>query len=227
MRTAAWLAAAALVALALLGPAAALERPQEWPSFPPLPFPHLRDGNNTTNETDVTPPALSVQSPRDGQAVKQARLTVRGTASDENGVRTVEVSVNNDAWKVASGNTSWSLAIGLKQGRNSISVRAADLAGNIARQNLSVVLDDSVRDNTGVLLSAAVTIPIVALIVLFAMRRKAPPAGEPPEEHDDLEKRLGIDKKPRDESGEALEDPEEVSRLEGSASGKKGGRGGS
>jgi hypothetical protein len=221
-RLAALVAMASLAAM-LAAPAGASALPPAWPELPVGPFPHSRDGNNTTNETDATPPALVVTSHRDNETVKEARISLRGTASDTGGLRAVEVSVNGGAWSAAAGDPVWSLSIRLEEGKNTVSVRAIDLAGNAARQNLSLVLDTSANNNSGILLSAAVIVPLVALIVLFSLRRRAPPAGEETaEEHDGLEKRLGLEGKPRDETGAGLANPEEVTRLDRAPPGKKG-----
>jgi hypothetical protein len=218
------LAAVALLALALAAPAGAISRSHSWPGLPAISFPHLRDGNNTTgNETDLSPPVLVITSHRDRETVKESRITLRGTASDASGVQSVEVSINGGDWAAASGNLTWSLPVRLEEGRNSVSVRATDLAGNVAEQNISIVLDTAVKDNSGLLLASAVIIPVVALIVLFILRRRAPPAGSSTKEDDVVEKRLGLEGRERDTTGEELGDSEEVTRLEESTARKERG----
>jgi hypothetical protein len=215
LRALAPLAAIALLAVVLAAPAGASPVPPVWPGLPVLPHAHSRDGNNTTgNATDTTPPVLAITSHHDGETVRESRITLRGTASDAGGVGSVEVSLNGGDWAAASGNLTWSLPVRLEDGRNSVSVRATDLAGNAAEQNISVTLDTTVKDNTGVLLAAAVIIPVVALIVLFILRRRAPPAKDPDDEPDGVEKRLGQEDRERDTTGEELGDSEEVTRLE-------------
>jgi hypothetical protein len=224
MRRLAALVALASLAAMLAAPAGASALPPAWPGLPVLPFMHLREGNNTTNETDVAPPAIAVTSHKDRETVKESKITLRGTAADESGVRSVEVAVNGGPWANASGNLTWSLPVRLEQGRNSVSVRASDAVGNAAWQNLSIVLETPAQDNSGVLLAAAVIIPVVALILLFSIRRKATPAGETEEEHTDLEKRLGLDSKQRDGTDAGLEDSEEATRIEKPPARRKGGK---
>jgi len=225
LRLLAPLAVLALLAMVLAVPAGASPRSPSRPDLPALPFPHLRDGNNTTgNETDTTPPSLVVTSHRDRETVKESRVTLRGTAADGSGIRSVEVRVNGGNWTGASGNLSWSLPIKLEEGHNTVSVRATDSFGNPTQQDLSIVLDTSTRDNSGILLSAAVIIPVVALLVLFATRRKAAPAGESEKEHDELEKRLGLAGRERDDTGAELGDSEEVTRLDEAPARKEGGK---
>ena len=211
-------AACAVMALALsalVAPALAAAREPLLPGLPELPHQHGREGNNTTgNGTDTTPPAIAITSHHDRETLKESKITLRGTASDAGGLLAVEVSVNRGAWTPAAEPSAWAVPIRLAEGRNTVSARATDLAGNVAYQNISIVVDNSVRDNTGILLAAAVIIPVAAVIVLFTTRRKPAPAGETPENHSKLEKELGLEGKKRDDTGAELEDSEEVTRLD-------------
>jgi len=215
LRPLAALTAMLLLALLVAVPGGAHPQPPSWPGLPGLPFSHLREGNNTTgNETDTAPPALAITSHKDRETVKEASVTVRGSVSDPGGVRLVEVGVNGGAFVSATGNSTWSLPIRLEEGSNTIVVRASDLGGNFAELNISIVLSTAADDNSGILLASALIIPVVALIILFVMRRKALPAGEEPDEHDELEKRLGLAGKERDDTGAGLQDSEEVTRID-------------
>ncbi|HEX2013804.1 MAG TPA: cellulase family glycosylhydrolase, partial [Nitrososphaera sp.] len=59
-------------------------------------------------------------------------ILVTGTASDNAGVKLVEVAVNDGPFVAAKGTTSWQTSItDMKDGMNTITVRAIDDAGNI------------------------------------------------------------------------------------------------
>lgn len=219
-------AALVLLSLVLASQPGASALPHSWPGFPALPFPHLREENNTTPPPpDITPPSLALTSHKDRETVKEPGVTLRGSSSDESGVRSVEVMVNGRAWVTASGNATWSVPIRLEEGSNTVLVRATDFAGNTAQRNISLVLSAPIKENSGVLLAAAIVIPIVVMIVLFATRRRPRPAAEMPEELGDIEKRLAMEGKKRDPSGAGLGDSKEATRIDGRPARKKGSKG--
>jgi endo-1,4-beta-xylanase len=59
---------------------------------------------------DTTAPTGSFSSPTAGSTVS-GTITVRGTASDNVAVATVEVRVDSGAYRLASGTTNWSHSI--------------------------------------------------------------------------------------------------------------------
>lgn len=61
-----------------------------------------------------------------------ARLTLRGTASDDKQLAKVEFRVGNGAFRNTNGTASWSATAKLKKGRNTIQVKATDSAGNLS-----------------------------------------------------------------------------------------------
>jgi len=80
---------------------------------------------------DTTRPQILITSPANGSTLSNATFTLSGTASDENGVFKVEVSLSAISWWMATGTTSWSypgLTIGT--GISTIYARATDVAGN-------------------------------------------------------------------------------------------------
>jgi hypothetical protein len=83
-----------------------------------------------TFANDHTPPNLSVSSPGNGQRFSSANITVRGTASDDFGLRGVFVRLNGNRWVKAEGGASWSLPLTLRAGRNVITISAADYNNN-------------------------------------------------------------------------------------------------
>ena len=168
-----------LIALIIL-PGAVLALPDVPPSinFDPshFPLPGPRNGNNTTNQTDTAVPVLEILGPRDLSEVKDPGLTVQGTASDESGIRLVSVRLNSADPVQAQGNTSWSIQLKLKEGRNTITVISEDFAGNTASQTISVIYKTEMPGSGGVILAVAVLVLIVVLIALASFRspRKAP-----------------------------------------------------
>lgn len=98
-------------------------------------------GNSTSSSSvtltvniDTTPPTVAITSPANGQTLNASSATVSGTASDPGspatGVSLVEVRINNSAWMSAAGTTSWTKAVSLNLGGNSIEARSRDNAGN-------------------------------------------------------------------------------------------------
>ncbi|MFL5799744.1 MAG: Ig-like domain-containing protein [Actinomycetota bacterium] len=81
---------------------------------------------------DTTPPSVTITQPQGGAAVSGI-IEVSGTASDDNGVAKVEVSMDGGTLKTASGTTSWSTSIDTSayvDANHTITARAVDLAGN-------------------------------------------------------------------------------------------------
>lgn len=87
----------------------------------------------TYNPPDTTAPTLSIGSPTNGQVFTTANITVSGTAADAVGVTSVMVN-----GVTATGTTSWSRAITLVSGSNTINVQARDAAGNTNSQTIQV-----------------------------------------------------------------------------------------
>jgi hypothetical protein len=75
---------------------------------------------------DASPPKVDITSPADGTQASQADIAVSGTSSDDTKVDKVEVAVNNGAWTLATGTTSWSAQVTLSEGGNSICAKATD-----------------------------------------------------------------------------------------------------
>ena len=89
--------------------------------------------------TDTTPPALTIASPSSTSiSTTASALTFSGTASDNVGVTSVIWATNTGQSGVASGTTNWSAAVPLLIGSNSVTIRAADAAGNIAWRSVVV-----------------------------------------------------------------------------------------
>ena len=78
---------------------------------------------------DTKKPTLVVTSNVPGSTTN-AKLTIKGTASDNSSVSKVQFQVNGGAAKDATGTTTWQFKASLKPGQNTIKVFAVDSVGN-------------------------------------------------------------------------------------------------
>jgi len=103
------------------------------------------DGNHATQtsvtfKVDTVPPVLNVTSPVDGLITNEPTLVVEGTTNDASS--SVSVKVNGQTATVAA-DGSFSKAITLTEGSNTITVIATDLAGQSTTVTRTVTLDTS------------------------------------------------------------------------------------
>jgi hypothetical protein len=92
-----------------------------------------------SGSTDTTAPSLTITSPSSGtMSTTAASVTIAGIASDNVGVALVSWATNFGQAGVASGTTAWSAAIPLIVGNNSVTVRAADAAGNVGWRSVVI-----------------------------------------------------------------------------------------
>lgn len=119
------------------------------------------DGNAAAQKTtsytvDTVPPTLNVTAPEAGLITNSASLTVRGTTNDATSSPvTVKVSLNgvDKGAATVSADGSFTKALTLANGSNTIVVTATDAAGKSSSVTRTVTLDTSVP----VIQSAAVT----------------------------------------------------------------------
>ena len=119
------------------------------------------DGNAAAQKTtsytvDTVPPTLNVTTPEAGLITNSASLTVRGTTNDATSSPvTVRVSLNgvDKGTATVSADGSFTKALTLANGSNTIVVTATDAAGKSSSVTRTVTLDTSVP----VIQSAAVT----------------------------------------------------------------------
>lgn len=119
------------------------------------------DGNAATQKAtsytvDTVPPTLNVTAPEAGLITNSASLTVRGTTNDATSSPvTVKVSLNgvDKGAATVSADGSFTKALTLANGSNTIVVTATDAAGKSSSVTRTVTLDTSVP----VIQSAAVT----------------------------------------------------------------------
>lgn len=102
------------------------------------------DGNAASAKTvsftvDTVPPTLSVSAPAEGLVTNAQELTVTGTTNDATS-KPVTVTVNGEAVAV-NGDGTFSKAITLASGTNTVTVIATDKAGKTTTVTRTVVLD--------------------------------------------------------------------------------------
>ena len=139
----------------------------------------------TPIQPDTTRPNVTISSPPNGAAVQSVTVTVMGTALDNIAVEKVEVSVDGMTWVTASGTTSWSATLTLRQGSNTITARATDTSGNVATTTVTVTTEVPMPAPEGLPLLflsflAGGAILVAALLVLFYLLRRRKRGGAQP-----------------------------------------------
>lgn len=95
--------------------------------------------------TDQTIPTVAITSHTDEQSVTEPGITLSGTAADNIALSSVEVNLNGAGWVAATGTTSWSKALTLVDGSNTIDVRSKDNSNNYsATAHIDVIFNDTV-----------------------------------------------------------------------------------
>lgn len=110
------------------------------------------DGNaaaakSTTFKVDTVPPTLNVTAPAEGLATNNASLTVQGTTNDATSSPvTVNIRLNgtDQGAVTVNANGSFSKAVTLTEGNNTIVITATDAAGKASSITRNVILDTSV-----------------------------------------------------------------------------------
>jgi len=137
---------------------------------------------------DTTLPTIAITSPTTGATLTSTTVTVRGTASDNVAIEKVEVSLDGTTWVLATGTTSWSASLTLREGANTITARATDTSGNMATASVVVTVDLAPPAPKGApllvlgLVGAAVAIAALVPAVYLLRRRKRGRAGPPAEQ---------------------------------------------
>ncbi len=90
-----------------------------------------------------TRPVVNITSHTDGQTVNNANITLAGNATDaDDNINSMTVSLNGGAPQPisisASQNVSWSKALTLNQGANTVNVVATDAAGNTGNRQITI-----------------------------------------------------------------------------------------
>ena len=102
-------------------------------------------GNNSEIKTenyviDVTPPVLTISTLSDGAYTNNETLNIAGTVTDETNVN--EITINGAITPLDPDN-SFSYALLLQSGINSITITATDSVGNQAADTRTVILDQA------------------------------------------------------------------------------------
>ncbi len=96
---------------------------------------------------DAANPTVTIASPPNNDVFwggpSGPNQTISGTASDDVGLRRVDVSLNGGAWQLATGKTSWTVNVTLAPGRNQVKARAKDKAGKFGYDTITVNYDTS------------------------------------------------------------------------------------
>jgi N-acetylneuraminic acid mutarotase len=92
----------------------------------------------TVNYANTTP-SLSVSTLGDGSVTRAATLNITGTATSVNGIKSL--TVNGSPLTVNAGTGSFSTAITLAEGANTISVVATDMANQTTSDTRTITLD--------------------------------------------------------------------------------------
>ena len=98
---------------------------------------------SATPEADAVPPTVAISSPQADAILHAATVTVTGTASDDVAVEKIEASSDGATWILASGTSSWSVTLTLREGSNTIRVRATDTSGKTGSASVRVMIDSA------------------------------------------------------------------------------------
>jgi len=79
---------------------------------------------------DTIPPQITITFPSNSTVLLYANVTVKGNASDDEGIQTVELSTDNVTWVRTNGTASWTANLTIGPGTTTIYARATDTAGN-------------------------------------------------------------------------------------------------
>jgi uncharacterized repeat protein (TIGR03803 family) len=114
-------------------------------SNPTLTFTMTNDLVINANFRDITPPAISITSPKANAKFSNAVnvITVSGKATDNVGLTNVGVRINNGTWQTAPAtgtSFSWSIdASPVKRGTNFVDAYAMDIDGNLATNTVKFI----------------------------------------------------------------------------------------
>lgn len=126
----------------LVSQSAAITRTQASPPVPaPVPAPTPAPTPTPTPtptpaspapSANTTPPSLTIMSPASTSvSTSAASMVFSGTASDNVGVTSVTWTTNTGGAGTSTGTTQWSATVPLLVGSNTVTIRAADAAGNV------------------------------------------------------------------------------------------------
>jgi len=101
-------------------------------------------GNETEQtinvDIDSSDPLLTVTNPQSDLITQDTTPYFSGTASDSNGISSVQVRIDSGSWLTASGTTSWSLSPSVSYGDRIITIRAWDNFNNYTDLSRSITV---------------------------------------------------------------------------------------
>lgn len=122
----------------------------------------------------ATRPSVAITSPAADDILRDATVTVTGTASDDVEVVRVEVSADRVAWVPAEGTTSWEATLILAEGTHTLTARVTDNGGNENTTSVVVRIVLSAEPfplvYVPVIAGVATVAVLVAAVVLYARR---------------------------------------------------------
>jgi hypothetical protein len=104
----------------------------------------------------TTPPAVTITSPANGQAFRDATVTVRGHAASRNHVASIRINGKPYRYDLAREGIDFALDVPLEDDATAITVEATDLTGKVTRSEIPVTVD---REGPSFSLSAISRIP--------------------------------------------------------------------
>jgi cobalamin biosynthesis Mg chelatase CobN len=129
---------------------------------------------------DREAPALLLSSPEPDSVVRSRQLTLAGTVADANGVESIEVSVDGGEWTSIPVQATWSTVVDLGDwGSHTLTVRARDVAGNLAEASILVKAeeDQALITSSGslALVLIVLILCVTAIVLVWMMKRGGPP----------------------------------------------------
>ena len=83
----------------------------------------------------ISKPVVTITPPVPKETTKKS-ITIKGAASDPNGISKVRYQINGGALKTAKGSSQWRITSSLKEGDNKISIFAEDPWGDLSRKKV-------------------------------------------------------------------------------------------
>jgi hypothetical protein len=105
---------------------------------------------DVSNATDTTAPKITIGAPADGSTAS-GTFTVSGTASDGTGLASIDVRIDGDTWKAATGAANWSASFdstAYGDGSHTVTARALDAAGNATSTAIGLTFENATSTTT-------------------------------------------------------------------------------
>ncbi len=90
---------------------------------------------------DTSPPLVQISRPMDNNPVNHAEVKIQGQVSDNTFVSSIFINGVPEFIELSEETISFSRSIPLKPGPNPLTIRAEDLAGNVAEKRMTIIAD--------------------------------------------------------------------------------------